>query len=189
MTLWDEYTLSESSHINFKTSWSQGKRQTFKISSRSLKCRSTKYDQKISFWVEDFLSPIASWELELPEIRGLKVDMRAFRYRVFIPKCHRNNSYCNWNRTFSFFIPPKKKLKTFWLENFVFLCNFVTKRHRHELSEGWKKFYWCQNHILILALYSSECGEHVSMSGCEVWTSIDGDRSTNVKIFNLPPPL
>ena len=48
MTLWDKYTLSESSHINFKTSWSQGKRQTFKISSRSLKCRSTKYDQKIS---------------------------------------------------------------------------------------------------------------------------------------------
>ena len=79
-------------------------------------------------------------------------------------------------------------LKKFWLENFLFLCNFVTKRHRHELSEGWKKFYWCQNHILTLALYSSECGEHVSMSGCEVWTNIDGDRGTNVKNFQNTLP-
>ena len=113
--------------------------------------------------------------------------MRAFRKRLFIPKCHRNNS--EFKQNILIFHPKNFFLKKFWLENFLFLCNFVTKRHRHELSEGWKKFSWCQNHILTLALYSSECGEHVSMSGCEVWTNIDGDRGTNVKIFKTPPPV
>ena len=64
----------------------------------------------------------------------------------------------------------------------------------HKETPSWtfrelKKFSGCQNYILILALYSSECGEHVSMSGCEVWTNIDGDRGTNVKIFKTPPPV
>ena len=109
MTLWDEYTLSESSHINFKTSWSQGKRQTFKISSRSLKCRSTKYDQKISFWVEDFLSPIASWELELMKFEN--ISMNAFT------DCSLEDNYKTLRKHFSREIPPSISV-LYWLPDF-----------------------------------------------------------------------
>ena len=96
MTLRDEYTLSESSHINFlEIIW---KKISWKEALVTGNPRPTK-NFLIVFRVSTFQTPTAYFERLTLTLTswGLKVDMRAFRQRVFIPKCHRNNSELKQN--------------------------------------------------------------------------------------------
>ena len=117
----------------------------------------------IVFRVSTFQTPTAYFERLTLTLTswGLKVDMRAFRQRVFIPKCHRNNSELKQN--IWIFHPKKNFLKKIWLENSLFLCISPTKRHRHELSESWKNFlgvkitFWYSRYIRLSAENTLGC--------------------------------
>lgn len=123
MTLWDVYTLSESFHTKFETSWSQCKRLTFKIMKVCeisnfiviLMKRFVLLHFKLrvlilNVWHLLWLHEVSKLVSELSDIVYLSQSV----IEVIL----------NSNRTF-----------WFWLENFLFQCNFVAKRQRHECWE------------------------------------------------------